>query len=878
MKKIIGFYFLLSLFVINSWAETPLLEEVSTYKDVFEKARRVYLRDKTIDTSFAHRREIIYSQAQTYFRQALELAKNDKEKIEAILAIGEMQLYDRNETDFHGIRKEFERLLTFSTLTSKQKGEAYLGIGETYVGEANWEEARVYFQKAKAIGLVTPARLATAISYIKERNYPAGRRELILLLEEKPSNTQINFIAKSYLYSIDLLPSISIERPRLFLNRTLWSAIKKRAIEEEKDYFNRLKKQVEVLEMWQIKQGDFGVNLLTAAFIYKVTEDPLILEKIKAMFKVTLDYYLSRKSDGIRAYSRIATSTALDWMWEYLTPQERQSFASDLLRYAYGMYLEDKIQLRIDLQPWYYTQNMFWYTGLALIDKELSEPDYFRALTLLGQGYHCNVNIFKHVLDMSGDDGAWHLKPDYAFAHISTFLWTFAHTWYSAMDREVPAEWVHILNPDYALRNFLGFEGNMIRHFGYARSWGTKTNSPTLYYDLMNHSIHFFYKSHPDYASIAGHLKKRIEKQCEAHIKYDPEIYTGIFPINKFLLTGIDSAPAPTIPKGMPIARHFEDGGLVLMSSGFGEEDTYVLFSAGGGKISSDDYDTTHFSIYKQGDLALDSGSGNLGEHTAKYARQTVAHNGVLIHLPGENNYGGQNRITQFAKVLAFETSPYFSYVATDATGTYNPNKCKQMVRQFIYLNPNHFIVFDRVVSSKAEYKKEWLLHTSNQPEIIGNEFKAEQDEGRIFCRTLYPLDAVIEKIGGEGKEFWVDGKNWAPTAYLTRLNMKGSSATDTLGRWRVEVSPKVAKEEDSFLHFIQVSDKTIENMSESKVSEKQGVFTVLFTYRDFSYEITVNKTGDIGGHIKIKEKNRIVVDRPLADNIMAQKELALQQ
>ena len=95
------------------------------------------------------------------------------------------------------------------------------------------------------------------------------------------------------------------------------------------------------------------------------------------------------------------------------------------------------------------------------------------------------------------------------------------------------------------------------------------------------------------------------------------------------------------------------------------------------------------------------------------------------------------------------------------------------MVRQFLYLPPDHFVVFDRVASTEAEYPKTWLLHTANEPVIAGREFRADQDQGRIFCRTLYPTDAVLDKIGGPGKEFWADGRNWpipADSPYLGQI------------------------------------------------------------------------------------------------------------
>jgi len=890
----------LSTFAFPLRGEAPQKEALS-YREAFEQGRHVYLRDRKREPSFAHRREILFGKAEKHFRQAFELAQNDREKAAALLALGEMQIYDydKNKSGLSDIRETFTDLLELSSSVPETAARAYLGMGEACLREKDYPSARLYFSMAEKAGLPLQAQLAAAVSLIREKNYgeAAGKlKELVRPLEEVLSRDiteenrkdlkeagQMRQIASGYLAAVQLLPRINKSRPRLFFNSVTWPDVKARALGEKKDYFDLLRKRVENMEAWEISQKDYGIDLMTAAFVYRVTGSEPLLEKIKAMFRATLDCYLSRKHDHQkRSYSRIAAAAALDWLWEDLAPDERKSFASDLLNYAYAIYLEDKIQERLDHQPWYYVQNMFWYTGLALLDESLGRDDYFVALTLMGQGYDCNRNLFAHMENISGDDGAWHLKPDYAFAHIPTVFWTFAHTWHSAVSGDIPGSWIHINNPDYALRNYLGpaGEGSSIRHFGYARSWGNKTNGSHLYYSLMEHFRHFFGTSHPDYASIAGHLNRRIENEFQQFLEYHSENYAGIYPVNPFFFTGIDKAPPPAIPEGMPVARHFENGGQVLMSSGFGEDDTYALFSAGGGKLSSDDYDTTHFSIYKQGDMALDSGSGNLGSHTSNYARQTVAHNAVLIHMEGEKNYGGQNRTTSFAKVAAFETSPLFSYTATDASETYAPEKCKEMVRQFIYLNPDHFVVFDRAVSTREEYPKEWLLHTSNEPAISGKAFQADQGKGRIFCRTLYPADAVLEKTGGPGKEFMAGGKNWPLTGYFARFKMKGpgDEVPETLGRWRVEVKPGSARKEDIFLHLIQVSGQEVEKMAESSITEDENRINLTFSSNGRTYNIGFNKRGEVGGQIKITEGKKTLIDRELAREIMPQSGLALQE
>jgi heparin/heparan-sulfate lyase len=104
--------------------------------------------------------------------------------------------------------------------------------------------------------------------------------------------------------------------------------------------------------------------------------------------------------------------------------------------------------------------------------------------------------------------------------------------------------------------------------------------------------------------------------------------------------------------------------------------------------------------------------------------------------------------------------------VAGDATACYQhgpakrddgsdlPEKCSLATRQIVFLMPNHFVIFDRVGSTDAGYRKDWLLHTAHEPTITGRTIRADHGKGRIFCRTLLPTDARLATVGGPGKEF----------------------------------------------------------------------------------------------------------------------------
>jgi heparin/heparan-sulfate lyase len=228
-----------------------------------------------------------------------------------------------------------------------------------------------------------------------------------------------------------------------------------------------------------------------------------------------------------------------------------------------------------------------------------------------------------------------------------------------------------------------------------------------------------------------------------------------------------------------------------------------------------------------------------------------------------------------FAQVLAFQSDQLFAYAATNATPTYHPDKCAQMVRQFLFLTPDYFVVCDRVTAKSADYPKTWLLHTANEPVTAGNEFRADHEQGRIFCRTLYPADAVLEKIGGPGKEFWADGRNWpipAHSPYFRQLGIKDAAdVAENMGRWRVEVKPGAPRTGDVFLHLIQASDPTAAKMVESRVHDTGDQIELTFTAGVRTYTIAWNKAGPVGGHIRIADAGKVLVDKDQTREIQPQ-------
>jgi len=800
------------------------------------------------------------------------------------------------------VRARHRDLLDTRRLAPQQEARARLAIAQTYLDEADYaaaqrEYASVLDMPGAAQIQKAQAHLGLATVHAEQFDEASAGHELRAVLAMDEDLAAHKEEARRRLQSIDLVQRLRPDHPRLFLNRDMWPGMRDRALGEGRAAYRNMQDIVDGLppvDTMEVK--NWGPQLPAAAFAYRVTRDRDLLAKVTRMLEAGLDYYedifaecesqsdLWAYGDMRYSHTRIAWLAALDWVWNDLTPAQRRALASRMLDHVYEQ-LTRWPHFRNWQGSFYLMDNLYWYAGVVLADEELGEEDYHRALEILEKGYGTHLKMMHSRAEQRTDDGALAVRFGYTAAAYPHADWSFVHTWRSAISPDIPKAWHHTaLMPNQLYWNFLPG----LHYFGLSFAWHNPAyirpeswGRPIGGY-LAQH-VYFYSESHPEMANLARYLWQRYDLSRNG--KY------GAVPIWSEIWAPADmDAPPARLPEGMPLARHFDGNGTVHMRTGGGPADTYALFNMSGTKYSSGQFDVGHFGIYKQGWLALDTGTRNAWPETQEYYSQTVAHNCVLIRMPGEefkgmfgkpaqSNAGGQ-RHTKRADPLAFETDRHFAYAATDATDAYHPDKCAQMVRQFLFLAPDHFVVFDRVTSTNAEYPKTWLLHTSNEPTVTGSTFRADQAEGRLFCRTLSPPEARLEKIGGPGKEFWADGRNWPLEDRWWEKYGRGlnKQVPEMMGRWRVEVRPGAAREQDYFLHLIQVSNQSVEEMVDSSVREVGDRIELTFSADGRTYTIALNKTGAVGGHIRIEEDGAMLVNRPLTQRIMPQAGLALEE
>jgi heparin/heparan-sulfate lyase len=307
------------------------------------------------------------------------------------------------------------------------------------------------------------------------------------------------------------------------------------------------------------------------------------------------------------------------------------------------------------------------------------------------------------------------------------------------------------------------------------------------------------------------------------------------------------------------------------------------------------------FQFYYKGALAVNSGvyggkdnRASYGKaHWLNYYHQTIAHNGLLIYDPAEapdkdtkfiaTNDGGQqwpNKANDHPRDLPYllkpehgykmgnvtalefgpdSNAPEYTYIAGDISNAYSKNKVDKVTRSMLTLNtgndrtPCILVVYDQVKSTQPDFQKNWLIHSLDEPEVSGNtiiiqnkraHYKGELTySGQLNVTSLLPKQTNISKIGGKGKEYWIES---ADHNFFAENTSKGTEAA----HWRIEVSPEQTAEEDRFLHVLSATSAGMPLVYQKpKLMESHDLEGALFS----EWGVLFNKTPGLLENIQME-------------------------
>jgi hypothetical protein len=337
-----------------------------------------------------------------------------------------------------------------------------------------------------------------------------------------------------------------------------------------------------------------------------------------------------------------------------------------------------------------------------------------------------------------------------------------------------------------------------------------------------------------------------------------------------------DEKPLTTLP---PV-RYFPSNGLAILRSGWDlsskSTDTVAAFYCRPSEGHSH-LDAGHFVIWRGLDQLVQRNGYYASPNSVFHANffvRTIAHNCPTILGPPDPsprkdavvNDGGQvlgdTRHYPIAERLLKGVTPWrykgeigtfvdtarYSYVFADITPAYSTAKAEHVVRSFLWLKPDTFVICDRVKATEPNYPKRWLLNVSTAPCFDGHEkivagspqagilestdtslATVERGKSKLFMQALLPERRLMRRLGGEGYSYWCDGKNWEPPDPRTGNAWKLTAEPLARKFWRIEIEPLEKSAETVYLNVLDIAAAEMKAPPAATASGRDGVVTASF-------------------------------------------------
>ncbi|MBO5762894.1 MAG: heparinase II/III family protein, partial [Lentisphaeria bacterium] len=439
-----------------------------------------------------------------------------------------------------------------------------------------------------------------------------------------------------------------------------------------------------------------GNEAVCCALMYFATGEERYREMAVKFLKVNVDFCAVTERSRILPEwyntGRLCAIIAWDWLYNTMTPQQRQELMEPLLKHIEFMRNPGFPRNGSWAESGYYGENaLLWHVAVAAYGEKYSE-DLIKKHLKDGYQRFCQMMDFREKC--SGGRGVLSsITTGYSMAYYPYASFHFLMTLQSACCLDLTGHWIHMRDFDVFASWMMipdSIKKNGFVDFGWGDASKEYGNGLWFSYMLYNHmaqQIHLYGES-ADARTLITMLPEKFRK-------FD---HRNHYPFLAFVVPRFSpEPPAGNVPeRSDSIAVQFPSYGLTVMRSGTTMEDTYASFKGGAWYDNHQHYDENTFIIYKKGFQAVDSGTrGNGSPHHLLYYPQTVAHNAILIRgfqepvakhwypsngpkLP-ENVWmdGGQNKRT-VAKPLPFAATDSYTITGGDATACYAPEKCKE--------------------------------------------------------------------------------------------------------------------------------------------------------------------------------------------------------
>jgi len=151
-----------------------------------------------------------------------------------------------------------------------------------------------------------------------------------------------------------------------------------------------------------------------------------------------------------------------------------------------------------------------------------------------------------------------------------------------------------------------------------------------------------------------------------------------------------------------------------------------------------------------------------------------------------------------------------------DLSKTNPAGKCREWIREFVWLADKHLVVLDIVETARPEIRRQWQLHSATMPQIgdhlvtIVNRppagkwanpaLQPKNPEARLFCQTLLPRAyTLVVHADGKAEGFTAAGRSQGPVA--------GNAHHLKYGQKVVQIDPGQSSSRTVFLHVLTATE-----------------------------------------------------------------------
>ncbi len=401
---------------------------------------------------------------------------------------------------------------------------------------------------------------------------------------------------------------------------------------------------------------------------------------------------------------------------------------------------------------------------LKLVAEELSEQGRFRRIErrIAGDPTYNDA--------LPGDFGGMYDNIGYDSAEESFSINVIAE-WRFLTGQDVTQEFLH---DRYRGRFYQNMQyPHLFRHFDddqWCRRAGTEYHIEARIWDTQTDWIN---QPRTDAVALTAWLYQDEKMQYYAHNGVQRilcgEPYNGMYWDLLFYDADLGDSP----PSDNPTAMYFNGPGLVTMREDWSNEAVFGVFIAGEG-ISRRYEDANSFLIHRKVNVFPHAGArirhNEDNDRHHWYAIRSISKNTIKVFDPDEcldldesnnrgplhsgtplvdsDNMGGQmfeTRIStqdgqyvisgegepgrmsnpndplglyETANVIKYEhVEGDYTYAVGDGAAAYTM-KIEYYEREFVYLRPDSFVIFDRVRSPDPSFKKVWVVHTVDEPTV----------------------------------------------------------------------------------------------------------------------------------------------------------------